>query len=72
MPLGTPGVSIDTPREGSLFAIIAAIIFAIVFILDLAGKSEGNLINPGTLTALGLFFIALHLAPVRSFRWRRR
>jgi hypothetical protein len=55
-----------------LFAIIAAIIFAIVFILDLAGKSDGNLINPGTLTALGLFFVALHLAPVRSPRWRRR
>ena len=71
MPLGTLGVSVDTPG-GQLFAIIAAIIFAIVFILDLAGKSEGSFINPTTLTALGLFFIALHLAPVRSPRWRRR
>lgn len=55
-----------------MFAIIAAIIFAIAFILDLAGKSEGNFFNAGTLTVLGLFFVALHLAPVRSPRWRRR
>ena len=59
------------PREGRLFAIIAAIIFAVVFILDLAGRSANNFINPGTLTALGLLFLALHLAPVRTPRWRR-
>jgi hypothetical protein len=54
-----------------LFAIIAAIIFAIVFVLDLAGKSYNNFINPGTLTALGLLFVALHLAPLGTMRWRR-
>jgi hypothetical protein len=55
-----------------LFAIIAAIIFAIVFILDLAGKTyNNNLVNPGTLTALGLLFLALHLAPLGRMRWRR-
>ena len=54
-----------------MFAIVAAVIFAIVFILDLAGKSYNNFINPTTLTALGLLFIALHLAPLASARGRR-
>ncbi len=54
-----------------MFAIIAAIIFAIAFILDLAGKSYNNLINAGTLTVLGLLFLALHLAPTGRLRWRR-
>jgi hypothetical protein len=55
-----------------VFAIVAAVIFAIVFILDLTGKTYGVLINPGTLTALGLFFIALHLAPLARYAVRRR
>jgi hypothetical protein len=55
-----------------LFAIVAAVIFAIVFILDLTSKSYGALINPGTLTALGLFFVALHLAPLARYATRRR
>jgi hypothetical protein len=54
-----------------LFAIIAAIIFAIVFILDLAGKTYNNFISPGTLTALGLLFLALHMAPLGRFTRRR-
>ena len=54
-----------------MFAIIAAVIFAIVFILDLAGKSYNDFINPTTLTALGLLFLALHLAPLGKVRWRR-
>jgi hypothetical protein len=55
-----------------VFAIIAAVIFAIVFIMDLTGKSSGVLFNPGTLTTLGLFFIALHLAPLARYAVRRR
>ena len=54
-----------------MFAIIAAVIFAIAFILELAGKSYNNFITPGTLTTLGLLFIALHLAPLGRVRWRR-
>jgi hypothetical protein len=55
-----------------MFAIVAAVIFAIAFIFDLAGKSYNNLLNAGTLTVLGLFFVALHLAPLGSVgRWRR-
>jgi hypothetical protein len=54
-----------------LFAIVAAVIFAIAFILDLVGKSYNNLFNAGTLTVLGLVFVALHLAPLGSLGRRR-
>ncbi len=55
-----------------MFAIIAAIIFAIAFVLELVGKSYGNFINAGTLTTLGLLFVALHLAPLARYNIRRR
>jgi hypothetical protein len=55
-----------------LFAIIAAVVFAIAFILDLLGKSYNNLFNAGTLVALGLLLLALHLAPLSRFAARRR
>jgi hypothetical protein len=57
-----------------VFAIVAAIIFAIAFVLDITGESSGNFFTGTTLTVLGLFFVALHLAPlgtVRRGRWRR-
>jgi hypothetical protein len=57
-----------------LFAIAAAIVFAIAFILDIAETGSGRLFNPGTLTVLGLLLLALHLAPLgamRARRWRR-
>jgi heme/copper-type cytochrome/quinol oxidase subunit 4 len=56
-----------------VFAIIAAVLFAIAFILDLIGKASGN-INATTIMLLGLVCLALHFAPlgtVRSGRWRR-
>ena len=56
-----------------MFAIIAAVLFAIAFILQLIGKGSGNL-NWLTFELLGLTFLALHFAPlgaVRSRRWRR-
>jgi hypothetical protein len=62
-----------TPWEESVFAIIAAVLFAIAFILQLIGKASGNL-NWLTFELLGLVFLALHFAPlgtVRSRRWRR-
>jgi hypothetical protein len=55
-----------------MFAIIAAVIFAIAFILDLLGKSSGNLFTNSTLIALGLFFLALHFAPLSGVTSRRR
>jgi hypothetical protein len=57
-----------------LFAIAAAIVFAIAFIMDIAETGSGRLFNPGTLTVLGLLLLALHLAPLgplRTRRWRR-
>ncbi|GIH17354.1 hypothetical protein [Rugosimonospora africana] len=58
-------------REEKLLATVAAIIFAIAFILDLASKSYNSFINPSTLTVLGLLIFALHFAPVRTIGRRR-
>jgi hypothetical protein len=55
-----------------VFAIIAAISFAVAFILELVGKSYGNFIHPTTLTTLGLLFLALHLAPLARYKLTRR
>lgn len=54
-----------------MLAIVAAIIFAIAFILDLASKSYNSFINPGTLTVLGLLCLALHFAPLSTLGRRR-
>ena len=53
-----------------MFAIIAAVIFAVVLILDLAKTSLGDVLTPGFLTTLGFLCIALHLAGVGA-GWRR-
>ncbi len=56
-----------------MFAIIAAVLFAIAFILELVAKASGNL-NWATFELLGLVFLALHFAPlgtVRARGWRR-
>jgi hypothetical protein len=56
-----------------VFALIAAVLFGIAFILELLAKGSGN-INWVTFELLGLIFLALHFAPlgtVRSRRWRR-
>ena len=54
-----------------MFAILAAIVFAIAFILDVAQTGSGRLFNAGTLTVLGLLLLALHLAPLGAVRSRR-
>ncbi|GAA5188920.1 hypothetical protein GCM10023322_40700 [Rugosimonospora acidiphila] len=54
-----------------MLAIVAAIIFAIAFILDLASKSYNSFINGTTLTVLGLTVLALHFAPLGAVRRRR-
>jgi hypothetical protein len=60
-----------------VFAIIAAILFALAVIFDLAGFSAGPL-GAGLLVDLGLLCVALHLAGAgsgstagRSWNWRR-
>jgi hypothetical protein len=53
-----------------LFAIIAAIIFAIMAIMDLANANLGDVLTPGFLQILGFLCISLHLAGIGS-GWRR-
>lgn len=61
-----------------MFGIIAAVLFGLALILDLADTGVGDLISAGTLTIAGLLFLALQLAtpvsrtPWRGRRWGRR
>jgi hypothetical protein len=56
-----------------MLAILAAIIFGLALLLDLADANVGDALNNTTLVTAGLFCIALHLAGVGSgFNWRRR
>ncbi|HEY2669986.1 MAG TPA: hypothetical protein VGJ07_06375 [Rugosimonospora sp.] len=54
-----------------MLAAVAAVIFAIAFILDLTSKSYNSFINPSTLTVLGLLIFALHFAPLSTIGRRR-
>ncbi|QFZ22391.1 hypothetical protein [Saccharothrix syringae] len=58
-----------------MLAIIAAVIFGLALLLDLANASLGVL-DGGTLVVAGLLCLALHMAGVgagaRSFGFRRR
>jgi hypothetical protein len=57
-----------------MFAIIAAVLFALALIFDLTGTSLGT-IGANTFVIAGLLCVALHLAGVgtawRGRRWRR-
>ncbi|RKT56667.1 hypothetical protein [Saccharothrix australiensis] len=59
-----------------MFAIIAAVIFGLALLLDLADATLGSVIDGGTLLVAGLLCVALHLAGVgagaRPFSFRRR
>ena len=52
-----------------MFAIIAAVLLALVLILDLANESLGSVLTASFLTTAALLCIALHLAGVGG--WRR-
>ncbi len=58
-----------------MLAIIAAVIFGLAFLLDIAGASLGAL-DSGALLLAGLLCVALHMAGVgagaRSLSFRRR
>jgi len=60
-----------------MFAIIAAVIFAVVLVLDLADKTDslGPILTNQFLLTAGLLCIALHLAGaasrIRGYRGRR-
>lgn len=56
-----------------MFAIIAAVIFGLALILDLADASVGDALTSQTLLMAGLLCIALHLAGIgSSARWGGR
>ena len=54
-----------------MLAIVAAVIFGLALLLDLADINAGDALNYPTLLMLGLLFVALHLAGVGT-RWRTR
>jgi hypothetical protein len=62
-----------------VFAIIAAILFAVALLIDLVGANTGPILDVGTLTLAGFLCVALHLAGagtwtagrVGSYRRRR-
>jgi len=57
-----------------MFAIIAAVLFGLALIFDLASVDIGDIITSGNLTTAGLLFVALHLAvptPGTFMRGRR-
>lgn len=61
-----------------MLAIIAAALFGLALLLDLANASFGTVLDGGTLLVAGLLCVALHLAGVGAgakaigFRRRRR
>jgi hypothetical protein len=55
-----------------MLAIIAAVLFAIAFIINATGTSVSAVFDPTSLLLVGLALLALHLAGVGSgWRWRR-
>jgi hypothetical protein len=55
-----------------MFAVIAAVIFAVILILDLANTSLGPVLTTQFLTILAFLCIAIHLAGFGSAWWGRR
>ncbi|HEY2690837.1 MAG TPA: hypothetical protein VGJ50_20515 [Streptosporangiaceae bacterium] len=55
-----------------MLAIIAAIIFAIAFIINVTGTATDAVFAPSSLILVGLACLALHVAGIGSgWRWRR-
>jgi hypothetical protein len=57
-----------------MFAVIAAILFGLALLLDLANANLGDVINIQTLMLAGLLFLALQFAGLGAMRgrWSRR
>lgn len=54
-----------------MFAIAAAVIFALALVLDAADASVGDALTPTTLLMAGLLCLSLHLAGIGT-AWRGR
>jgi hypothetical protein len=60
-------------QEIAMFAILAAVIFALSLILDWTDAKVSDAFTPQTLLTAGLLCIALHLAGIgTSTSWRGR
>jgi hypothetical protein len=55
-----------------MLAIIAAVLFAIAFIINATGTSTNAIFAPLSLTFLGLALLAVHLAGVGPSSWYNR
>ena len=59
-----------------MLAIVAAVLFAIALLVELAGLNLGSVITPTALTTAGLLCVALHMSGVatdrKAFSRRRR
>jgi hypothetical protein len=58
-----------------MFAVIAAILFAVALLIDLLGANTGPILDVGTLSLAGFLCIALHLAGAGTWtagRWSNR
>jgi hypothetical protein len=59
-----------------MFAVIAAVLFALALLFHITGTGIAPLLTIDTLTTAGLLCVALHLAGFgttwRGRRWRRR
>lgn len=53
-----------------MFAVIAAILFAVALLMDLFNTSAGPVLDPGTLSLAGFLCIALHLAGAGTWHTR--
>jgi hypothetical protein len=60
------------PSEASVFAIIAAVLFGLALLLELAKADLGSVLTAGTLTTAGLLFFALHFCGTGAWRRLRR
>ena len=49
-----------------MFAIIAAILFAVALLIDLVGANTGPILDVGTLTLAGFLCVALGLMAVQQ------
>jgi hypothetical protein len=55
--------------EAWMLAIIAAVIFAVAFLLDITGTATNAVFAPASLLLLGLACLALHVAGIGT-GWR--
>jgi hypothetical protein len=73
LPASSGSLGQPSERTPDMLGIIAAILFVIAFLLNLAGTSTPAVFTPTSLMLAGLACLALHLSGVGTgWNWRRR